>query len=295
MEAKSSAVSRLDGALFSVEKGIVTLAAVMMTVTVSLDILHRFAISDFNLAIEVVRWFGVEWASAPDWSGALGSSLALFMLGYGGGALLLPKDKTSRGTWLWGLAVGLPLGWRVLAWALSTLPSTTVLSILAGTMGLAMTVRAQGMGRVVWFGVGALGVYGAQQVRQDYIWSQELSLILLSWMAFMGGSMATRLQKHITVDALSKLVPTGLKPHVRALSLVVTTLFCLYITILAFEHVFGEFGDFNSGETRPSTGLPAWMITFPVLLAFSMMTLRFGGFAVDGILRPKAPEERSIH
>jgi TRAP-type C4-dicarboxylate transport system permease small subunit len=74
-----------------------------------------------------------------------------------------------------------------------------------------------------------------------------------------------------------------------------TVVFCVYISALAIEHVFGEFGDFHSGETRPSTGLPSWTITLPVLIAFVLMTLRFGSAAVDAMSNPSKPASGGGH
>jgi C4-dicarboxylate transporter DctQ subunit len=142
---------------------------------------------------------------------------------------------------------------------------------------------------------GLLGARGCMVLRENFIWSQELSLILLAWLAFLGGSMATREKKHIIVDALSKLVPPSLGPWARALGMLVTTVFCGYIAALAFFHVFGDLGDFTSGERRPSTGIPAWTITLSMVVAFGLMTVRFGAQTLEAILHPTVPERGTDH
>ncbi|MEZ4466280.1 MAG: TRAP transporter small permease [bacterium] len=119
--------------------------------------------------------------------------------------------------------------------------------------------------------------------------------MLLAWMAFLGGSMATRMEKHIQVDALSRVIPKALRPWARAIGLLITTLFCGYMAILAYEHVFGAQGDFGSGEIRPATRIPAWTILLAAVVSFMLMTLRFLGKTIDAFLHPQVPEQKVSH
>ena len=207
------------------------------------------------------------------------------------------RERSRKDLWIGAMLAVIVAG--AVSWVMAELSSRVVCVSLAGVATVSggwRAFRKSDYRQAVLIAVlGGIGIWGATLVRQDYIWSKELSLILLSWMAFLGGSMATRLQKHISVDALSKLVPKTLAPWFRIAGLWVTVVFCVYITALAYEHVFGEFGDFYSGETRPSTGLPSWTITLPVLAAFILMTLRFGAAAVDGMKNPSQPAPEGGH
>ena len=303
-----SGLSWVDDAVFRVEKTLVTAAAVVMTVTVSLDILHRFVVADesrvANILLGLVGASGGESSALAsaiiDWIAPLVTGVLLFAGGAGLAAAMRPRDQgpASRKFIFISGALAILLSFAVV-WVMTELSSQTVcvgLVIAGAGATLVDALRRGAHGQAVLLGVmGAGGTWAALQVRQDYIWSQELSLILLSWMAFLGGSMATRLQKHISVDALSKLIPSSLAPWARAIGLLVTTGFCVYVSALSFEHVFDpEFGDFYSGEIRPSTGMPSWTITLPVLLAFALMTLRFGAATVDAFRNPRVVE-RGIH
>ncbi|MCA9538171.1 MAG: TRAP transporter small permease [Myxococcales bacterium] len=167
----------------------------------------------------------------------------------------------------------------------------------AGCLGyLAYAVqKREWIGAVLSVVVGGVGVSLCLKLPPQYIWSQELSLILLAWLAFIGASMATRADKHIQVDAFARIIPRGLRPWSRALGLLVTTVFCVYITLLAYEHVFGPRGDYISGETRPATGIPGWTIIFAVVVAFGLMSLRFGARTVDAFLHPRVPDREVSH
>ena len=144
-------------------------------------------------------------------------------------------------------------------------------------------------------GLAVAGWFACATLPEAYTWSQELSLILLAWVAFLGGSIATRERRHIQVDALSKLVPVAYRGYTRAIGLLLTSLFCAYLTALAYHHVFGPLGDYSSGEIRPSTGLPAWIIILSALVSFGLMTLRFGAYAVDAFMDPREPDQELVH
>lgn len=298
----------IDEAVFRVEKTLVTTAAVVMTVTVSLDILHRFVVSDESVVANLLLGiFGLSLEEPTslstmitDWIAPLVTLLGVFAAGCG---LSLATENSSQGDEsrkrMWGWGVAAVLLTIATTWMIQEASSKTVcvglVVIGAGGAGVRALKRGAVAQSLLLAILGGGGVWAALQVRQDYIWSQELSLILLSWMAFLGGSMATRLQKHISVDALSKLIPSALAPWARALGLLVTTAFCVYVSALSFEHVFDtEFGDFYSGEIRPSTGMPSWTITLPVLLAFVLMTVRFGAASIDAFINPRVIE-RGIH
>lgn len=300
---------RLDAALYRAEQALVTVASVAMTVTVFLDIVYRaFRSEESQIATRIVAvlgWFGVE---VGDGARALlegfvapGILVALaFASGWGVAASTRRREgkptSPQRGA-LWG-AVAVVASWGFIQ-ILLHVPSRWVCFGLLEIGCVAWAVTAwrggsKGMLAVI-VPLAALGGYGCTLLRKDYIWSQELSLILLAWVAFLGASMATRDRRHIIVDALGRATPAALAPWTRAIGLGITTLFCAYLTVLAYHHVFGEFGDLASGETRPATGIPAWAITVPFIIAFGTITLRFAASTVDAIRNPRGFDERLLH
>ena len=65
-----------------------------------------------------------------------------------------------------------------------------------------------------------------------------------------------------------KVVPVSLRPWTRALGFGIATLFCGYLTYLAYRHVFGATGDFYGGEIG-MTRLPAWVIILSAVVSFA--------------------------
>ncbi|MEE2787717.1 MAG: hypothetical protein VX589_10290, partial [Myxococcota bacterium] len=82
----------------------------------------------------------------------------------------------------------------------------------------------------------------------------------------------------------------------RAIGLGVSALFCAYLTALAYVHLFGQpAGDYWTGEVRPATKLPAWIIILSALVSFGLMTLRFSVFCLDAFMNRRDSERELIH
>lgn len=304
-----SPLQRVDDGIFRVERMFVTLAALVMTTTVTLDIIYRsFASGESQLATKlqtVLGWFGAE--KTPSQYAFLRDYITpglLIGLTFVTGWAIFAAARTRRekrtpaalGAALGALTV--VGGYAFVQFVVHTPSKWVCLSILLAGCG-AYIVYAARLGD--WGGVAltavvaGLGGWATQTLPEQYIWSQELSLILLAWMSFLGGSMATRAERHITVDALGRLIPKALRPYSRALGLLVTATFCVYMTYLAYEHVFGPQGDYSLGEKRPATQIPAWTIILSVIVAFALMSARFLARAVDAFLNPKQPERELTH
>jgi len=303
------AAGLVDEAVYRTEVALVTIAALVMTATVSLAILHRsFESSDSLLAKKLLAFlglFGVE--NTPDNQVFLTTWVTPAILCgiiYFVSRSIFVAAATRRGRVLSrrnGILAGgggIIFAYLLLQVILSVSSRwvCTGLVLLGCSAWLYQSIRDKRRLDSILAVLLAYGGYLAcATLRPGYSWAQELSLILLAWMAFLGASMATRSRRHIQVDALSKLVPHRFRPWSRALGLTIATLFCAYLTYLAYRHVFGANGDFYGGELRPATRLPAWVIILSALVSFGLMTLRFGAMSIDAYCRPRMPDEEVIH
>ncbi len=300
---------RIDAAVFRVEKALVTFASLVMTATVTLDIIHRSFESPESQLAQKLMGLGsiVGLPSGPATYAYLRDSVTpifLLCLAFAGGSTVYLAAQRRRGRRL--------SPWGVLAWGILVAVSSWLFVqfiLLVPSRWVCFSLLTLGCGAWFWtalcerrkldMAVSGLilvsGFFACGTLPPAYIWSQELSLILLAWVAFLGASMATRAGRHIQVDALSKLLPMRLRPYGRALGLLLTTLFCAYLTALAYAHVFGSTGDFSSGELRPATRLPAWVIIFSAVVSFTLMTCRFAGLTWDAFRTPTLPEKELVH
>ncbi len=300
---------KVDDAIFRVEQTIVTLAAMVMTATVFLDVVFRsFATPESQLARKLLTplgWIGVERNEANyQVLRDVVTPIILVVLAFlAGWAIYVASKRRKEEPRSLGVGLGVGVGSVVFCYAfvqfVVKVPSKWVCMtlLLTGCAGVIYdAVRRKDWGGAAIPAIfAAFGSWVCTKLPPDYIWSQELSLILLAWLAFIGASMATRADKHILVEAAAKALPAKLQPWARALGLLFTTLFCLYFCVLAYEHVFGPKGDIASGEIRPATGIPAWTIIFSVVVAFGLMTLRFGAKTVDAFRNPQVPERDLTH
>lgn len=299
----------VDDGIYRIERTFVTLAALLMTTTVTLDIIYRsFASGESQLATKLqtmLSWFGAEKTQTQyeflrDWITPVLLIGVTFVAGWAVfGAVRRRRAQPTPASM--GALVGLvtvAACWAFVQFVVRV-PSVWVCIslLLAGcAVYLVHAVREQDWpGVALTVIVAALGSWGGSTLPQQYIWSQELSLILLAWMAFLGGSMATRAERHITVDALGRLIPKSIRPYSRALGLLVTAAFCMYMTYLSYEHVFGPAGDYAIGERRPSTQIPAWIIILSVIVAFVLMSVRFLARSIGAFLNPVLPDRELTH
>lgn len=308
----------LDELVFRIEKILVTVAAMVMTLTVFLDICYRSFRSDDSVVAQkllaVGGWFGVE--KSPELLATLRDQVTPALLGLlaflAGVAVFLSgnarREANDRRPGVLAIAYGLfTLGAsygfiRYILWQPSWVVCMSL--IIAGCAAYLFDAfrRQDWLGVAMSVVVGGLGSWLSTKLPQGYIWSQELSLILLAWVAFLGASMATRVRepgatqdKHLSVDALSRIVPEGARQWTRAVGLLATTVFCVYFFLLAWHHVFGETGDYAGGEKRPSTGIPAWIILFSVVVSFAVMSIRLAFRTIDAFINPQPPTQSLDH
>ena len=210
-------LSRLDDLLYEGEKLIVSVALVVMTVTVFVDVVWRTARSaDLKTAVTFITIF--------------------FVLSMLGGFTRRVEGRSVLQKTLFGLGafVGIMLG-----------------------IGL-IYLAPNGFG-----------------------WSQRLSLVLIMWVGLLGSSMAAKVGRHITVDAVRRIVPEGLKrPHEVAAGLVTVSL-CAVLSVLSVGYVRANWQDWVESDRTAgifeSLPIPYWAATMPILIGFALTGARFFG------------------
>ncbi len=307
--APAGPLARIDEAIYKVETAVVTLAALAMTITVFLDVVYRsFASPDSKIAdvlAGMLGWFGV--AADEGLRATLRdvvSPVLLVVLGFIAGWAMYGAArrrteqpvKTAHGVASGAVTVLVCYGF--IQFVLHV-PSQWVCGILLVVGCLAVALDAQRRGDRIGLSFALIvavgGAWGCSKLPQDYIWSRELSLMLLAWLAFIGGSMATRIDKHIAVDAAARAIPMSLRPWTRALGFLATTVFCGYIFALSTKEVFGAKGSFHNVETLPATQLPSWTVLLSMVIAFLLITIRFAARTVDAFANPHVPERKVDH
>lgn len=300
-----SPLRRVDAVIFELEKMIVTVSAIAMVTTVSLDILFR-ALKGLQSRplIDLFSLFGLI-SPLPDipLEQSLSSFIIFILFSYGfGWGVYRSAHRGEEGAPQAAHKTGALSLVAVIALCVVVryVPSWLVCGALSvvGGGSAALILWRQGLQQHAGLSLvgGLISAWFCRALPQDYIWSQELSLILLAWLAFVGGSMATYQHKHIEISALSKLIPQSLSPWVRPSSLMATGLFSAYVCALLAESAFGATGSYVSGEVRPATQIPTWIILLSGVFAFGMIALRSIGYSVAAFLNPSSlAEQEDLH
>jgi TRAP-type C4-dicarboxylate transport system permease small subunit len=106
------------------------------------------------------------------------------------------------------------------------------------------------------------------------IWIDPLVRQMLLWVTLVGAMVATRGHNHITVDAISRYLPSGrIKSSTGFICDAFATIVCALLTHSTFRVFHMEFQDPLGGYIMP--GLPLWASLLTMPIAFGVMTLRF--------------------
>jgi TRAP-type C4-dicarboxylate transport system permease small subunit len=112
-------------------------------------------------------------------------------------------------------------------------------------------------------------------------WADPLLRLLVLWLGLAGALAATRENRHIRIDVLSRLAPPPVRPWLDRLSSIFTALVCALLAWHGARLVWFEYQD----GTSVASGIPAWAAELVIPLGFGLMALRF---ALLGI-HPESP------
>lgn len=293
-------IGRVDDALYAVERVLVTAFLVIMTLASFLKILADFLGKGETVAIYPIVFFAffiigrvsagssprlegqrkkqnilaVVWgllASAYIWF-VHASTLSLKTLERRHGGELTPGSYDwfiGKITSSWVVVLHLV----VLVALLLYYELRTPVPEDADSRGRFITAR---VGRLI--GIGAVligGLYLSFKVGSGYSWGPQISLVLLLWMAFIGASMATYARKHLTIDAIRKVIPTRFERAFNALSFMLAAVVTTAFYLLSYHYLLKRLGDV------PEPGnIPDWVKVASIPVAFGLITLRFGCYAI---------------
>ncbi|MEL6215257.1 MAG: TRAP transporter small permease [Pseudomonadota bacterium] len=122
------------------------------------------------------------------------------------------------------------------------------------------------------------------------IWGDEALRLMVLWLALAGAVAASRADKHIAIDVMSRFLP----PWGRRLTRVVTNLFtavvCGCVAWFAADFVLQA----REYEDELLGGLPAWWFQIIMPIAFALMSWRYLVFVILDIAGRRPESERSV-
>ena len=103
------------------------------------------------------------------------------------------------------------------------------------------------------------------------LWADIFLRHLVLWVGFIGASLATRDEKHISIDALSRLVPERSLPYVKLVVDAVTLFICVVLANAGYMFLGYEI----EANTILFNDMPAWPFQLIIPLGFALIAFRF--------------------
>ncbi len=122
----------------------------------------------------------------------------------------------------------------------------------------------------------ALVVLGCAQIllrnafNSGWLWADPMMRHLVLWLGALGAALASARMRHISVDALSRLLPASLLPLRRLIVYGVTAVAAYALTVAAVRLVADER---SFGEVA-FLGIRTWVLQLVLPIAFAMITYR---------------------
>jgi TRAP-type C4-dicarboxylate transport system permease small subunit len=112
-------------------------------------------------------------------------------------------------------------------------------------------------------------------------WGDPLLRVLVLWVGLLGAVSASRGDRHITIDVLSRFVSDPIRLSMRIVTSLFTVGVCAVVAYYSWQFVALE----REFEAEAFAGLPAWIMQVVIPFAFAVMGLRYLAYAVGDGLR----------
>ena len=117
-----------------------------------------------------------------------------------------------------------------------------------------------------------------------FLGTESLVRHLVLWIGLAGALVATRLDKHIRIDAALRLLPARARTIILGCADFFSTVLCVYLAYIAIRFVLDE----RAFGTTAFFAIPAWIAQLCFPLVFGLMALRF---LLQGVRRLRIPAE----
>jgi TRAP-type C4-dicarboxylate transport system permease small subunit len=140
------------------------------------------------------------------------------------------------------------------------------------------------------------GIIGRVFFNKDFAWIGDFLQNMVIWLAFVGGTMGSRYNKHINVDIFPVFVKD--KPGLKKILDCFITLFVMCVAgFLCYSAYMFVKMEYELGEDIPTMGMKIWI--FQTILIYTFATVCFRYLlrfleSVTGQPLPEAVEEQAV-
>ena len=108
------------------------------------------------------------------------------------------------------------------------------------------------------------------------VWGDSLVRVLVLWIGLVGAMVASRTDNHISIDILSRYLPSSIKPFTSLATHVFTAVVTGVMAWFSLEFVRMEMGD----KMIAFAGVPAWVCESIIPIAFLVISIRYTLFSI---------------
>ena len=122
-------------------------------------------------------------------------------------------------------------------------------------------------------------------------WGDSLVRYLVLWVGFIGASLASKEEKHITIEVFSRWFSGHGNRYLKGIPHLVSAIICGLLTFAAWTFVKNEA---QMGGTT-FLEIPVWIPQIIIPITFALMTLRFGIHAFAAFMMIPYTDNNSKH
>ena len=122
-------------------------------------------------------------------------------------------------------------------------------------------------------------------------WAEELSRYLMIWSTFIAASYGVKKGAHITLDVLVVYLSKKANKVIRAISYVISIIFCVLIIYLGIPFINDLF---NANQKSPSLRLPMYIVYGSIVLGSALMLIRYILLFIEDIIFNEEIEKTDI-
>jgi len=121
-----------------------------------------------------------------------------------------------------------------------------------------------------------------------FVNSEHVLRVLVLWITLLGAMAASRDDRNMSIDVLSRFLPSRVRMVSRLIVDLFTVVICGMVAFYAARFVMSD----RSADTVAFASVPAWLVELILPIGFGVMALRYLllAFSRLGILRGAAPD-----
>ncbi len=119
------------------------------------------------------------------------------------------------------------------------------------------------------------------------VWGDSLVRVLVLWIGLIGAMVASRTDNHISIDILSRYLPSQIKKFTTLVTHVFTAVIAALMAWFSLSFVKMEMND----NLIAFANVPAWVCESIIPIAFMVICIRYTLFSINSFIRlaPKKP------